>query len=278
MSSYVSRASLVSLCLGALLAAGCGGSNGLGNTIGGNFGAQGATRLIDASEQSGGPFTLTADGIVINSGIDPGVQIGNYALVNAGTHNFSVQPGGQNTNTSVAASTNYSEVLEGEPGSSNYQLFGFRDANPLLYSNLFRVKINDAAPDIRGPVDFYLWPVGSAVPFSPLVAGLTLNTDSGTVAGAPGDSYVPRSTDPAPAAMFQVSGDFNLAVVPSGLRPNASTDLLEATGQLDVGSDYSFTLEDAAAGSFNSMDVLVSIDAPQIGGNQSSLSVKRHKI
>ncbi|MBC5806441.1 MAG: hypothetical protein DLM53_11705 [Candidatus Eremiobacter antarcticus] len=111
-----------------------------------------------------------------------------------------------------------------------------------------------------------------------MVAGLTLNTDSGTVASAPGDSYVPRSTDPAPAPMFQVSGDFNLAVVPSGLRPNASTDLLEATGQLDVGNNYSFTLEDAAGGSFNSMDVLVSIDAPQIGGNQSSLNVKRHKI
>ncbi|MBC5806442.1 MAG: hypothetical protein DLM53_11700 [Candidatus Eremiobacter antarcticus] len=119
MSSRVSRGALVSLCLGAILAAGCGGGNGLGNTIGGNFGAQGAVRLIDASEQSGGPLTLTADGLVINSGIDNSVQIGNYALVNAGTHNFAVQPGGQNSNTSVAASTSYSEVLEGEPGCSD---------------------------------------------------------------------------------------------------------------------------------------------------------------
>lgn len=259
----------------ALLLAGCGG---LGNAVSGAFGGTGMARLIVASPTTTqGNITLMADRGIINSGLSAAVRTGVYSKVTAGSVAFDVNTGSGTSdlvpaiNVNVASSTNYSVVLEGEPGSSDYQAFAFQDTNALNNPATVRFKVNNAAPNLATPVDVYVWLASQGIPGSATVPGLMLNQDSGSAASHPGNAYIPQqgSTTTLPA------GTYNVAIVAAGTLPNGSTDLFDGSTPLNLNVSYSFTIEDTDA-TQNNIGVILSIDEPFQTSNQAKIS--RHTL
>ncbi|HEY7980920.1 MAG TPA: hypothetical protein VID19_05505 [Candidatus Eremiobacteraceae bacterium] len=264
---------------GLLLAAGLAlsGCSSVANRIAG-FGQHGFARLIVAS-----PTTVTtgialeADGGVINSGLSTTTPIGVYSNVGATSIKFDVNTGAGTQdlvpaiNVSVAPSTNYSIVLEGEPGASNYIAFGFQDTNALNNAATVRFKVNHAAPNVVGPIDVYVWLSTTSIPGTPTVPGMLLNQDSGSVANAPGNAYIPQqgSNSTLPAGIYQI------AIVPAGTVPNGSSDMFDGSTSFVLNTSYSLTIQDVDA-TPNHINVLTSIDEPFQGSNQTA--VARHPL
>ena len=256
-------------------AAGC---NGLGNTISGSFGGSGTARLIIASPrttQTG--IALLADRGTINSGLSAATPIGTYAKVNAGNVSFDINTGSGTSdlvpaiNADISSSTNYSIVLEGEPGLPDYMAVSFADTNALNNPNTVRFKVNNAAPNLATPVDVYVWPSSQAMPTIPTVPALPLNKDSGSEPTPPGNAYIPTlgSSQTLPA------GTYDLAIVPQGTIPNGTSDLFDGSTQLSLNVSYSFTIEDMNA-TQNNIGVLLSIDEPIQTQNQAK--VAKHAV
>ena len=257
------------LAAGAVIttAAGC---NGLGNTLAGSLGGSGVARLIVASPTTTQTnINLEADHGTINSGLSATTRIGPYAKVNAGNVSFDVNTGVGTTdlvpaiNVNVAASTNYSVVLEGEPGGADYQAVAFADTNALNSASTVRVKVNNAAPNLATPVDVYIWPSAQPTPTVPTVPDLPLNQDSGSENTPPGNAYIPQlgSSTTWPAGQYAVE------VVPAGTPPNGTSDLFDGTATLSVNVSYSFTIEDIDA-TQNHIGIILSIDEPFQSQNQ----------
>lgn len=263
--------------IGAWLAAAvatAAGCNGLGNTISGSLGGSGNARLIIASPkttQTG--IALQADQGTINSGLSAATPIGTYAKVNAGNVSFDINTGAGTSdivpaiNQNISASTNYSVVLEGEPGLTDYKAVAFADTNALNNPNTVRFKVNNAAPNLATPVDVYIWQSGTAMPPTPTVAALPLNDDSGSEPTPPGNAYIPTlgSSTTLP------TGNYNIAIVPQGTVPNGSSDLFDGSTSLTTNISYSFTIEDMNS-TQNNIGVLLSIDEPIQTQNQARIS------
>ena len=256
-------------------AAGC---NGLGNTIAGSLGGSGTARLIVAAPQTTQTgIALQADHGTINSGLSASTPIGTYAKVNAGNVTFDINTGSGTSdlvpaiNVNISASTNYSVVLEGEPGLSDYMAVGFADTNALNNANTVRFKVNNAAPNLATPVDVYVWPSAQSMPATPTVPALPLNQDSGSEQNAPGNAYIPTLG----SATTLPSGTYDLAIVPQGTIPNGSTDLFDGSTGLNVNISYSFTIEDINS-TQNNIGVLLSIDEPIQTQNQ--LRITKHSV
>jgi len=254
----------------ALLAAGCGGIN---NSISAAFGGSGMARLIVASPTTTQTnIALLADQGIINSGLSATTRIGPYAKVTAGNVSFDINTGSGTSdivpaiNVNVASSTNYTVVLEGEPGLSDYQAVSFQDTNALPNPATVRFKVNNAAPDLATPVDVYVWPSSQSMPSTPTVPGLGLNQDSGSTGSHPGNAYIPTqgSSTTMPAGVYSV------AIVPQGGVPNGTSDLFDGnTTSLNLNTSYSFTIEDVNA-TQNNIGVILSIDEPFQSGNQTA--------
>jgi len=256
-------------------AAGC---NGLGNTISGSLGGSGNARLIIASPkttQTG--IALQADHGTINSGLSASAAIGTYAKVNAGNVSFDINTGAGTSdlvpaiNVNIAASTNYSIVLEGEPGLSDYMAVSFADTNALNNSQTVRFKVNNAAPNLATPVDVYVWLSSQAMPTTPTVPALPLNQDSGSEVNAPGNAYIPTLG----SGTILPSGTYNIAIVPQGTIPNGTSDLFDGSTGLNVNISYSFTIEDMNS-TQNNIGVLLSVDEPFQTQNQ--LRITKHSV
>lgn len=256
-------------------AAGC---NGLGNTISGTFGGSGDARLIVASPtttQTG--IALLADQGTINSGLSARTPIGTYAKVNAGNVSFDINTGSGTSdlvpaiNVDVASSTDYSVVLEGEPGGTDYMALSFADANALNNPNTVRFKVNNAAPNLATPIDVYIWLASQSMPPTATVPALPLNKDSGSEPTPPGDPYIPTlgSSTTLPA------GTYDIAIVPQGSVPNGRSDLFDGSTPLNTNVSYSFTVEDMNA-TQNNIGVLVSIDQPVQTQNQ--VRIAKHAV
>jgi hypothetical protein len=252
----------------ALVLTGCSGVN---NVLGGLGGGKGNARLVVASLTT--PQTnisLTADGGTINSGLSASTPIGTYAQVGAGQETFAINTGTgtgnlvSSINVSVASSTNYSIVLEGEPGAPDYLAFGFQDTNALNNAATVRFKVNNAAPNLASAVDVYVWLSTNSIPPTPTVASLGLNQDSGSVANAPGNAYIPQQG----SSTLLPAGVYDVAIVPAGTVPNGSTDLFDGATSLVLNTSYSFTIADNNA-TPNNIAVLESIDEPFQSQNQS---------
>jgi hypothetical protein len=252
----------------ALVLTGC---SSVSHIIGGPGGGKGNARLVVASlttPQSN--ISLTADGGTINSGLSATTPIGVYAPVGAGQDTFAINTGTGTSNlvstinVSVAASTNYSIVLEGEPGSSDYIAFGFQDTNALNNAATVRFKVNNAAPNLTSAVDVYVWLSTNSIPSTPTVASLGLNQDSGSVAGAPGNAYIPQQG----SSTLLPAGVYDVAIVPAGTVPNGSSDLFDGSTSLVLNTSYSLTIADNNATADN-IAVLESIDEPFQSSNQS---------
>jgi hypothetical protein len=205
------------------------------------------------------------------------MPIGPYTKVNAGNVAFDINTGAGTTDivpaisVNVAGSTNYSIVLEGEPGSADYTAVSFQDTNALNNPATVRFKVDNAAPNLTTPVDVFVWQSGTAIPGVATVPALALNQDSGSVATHPGNSYIPQQG----SSTTLPSGTYNIAVVPTGSAPNGSSDLFDGSVAMSVNNSYSLILEDASA-SQNSIRVLQAIDEPFQTSNQTSIS--RHRI
>ncbi|HEY5095001.1 MAG TPA: hypothetical protein VII69_07805 [Candidatus Eremiobacteraceae bacterium] len=267
MSKWKSTSALL-LVAGVALA----GCSSVANRIGG-LGQNGDARLIDASPatvQTG--IALEADGGVINSGLSATTPIGVYSAVGATAINFDVNTGASTTDLvpsiriSIAPSTNYSIVLEGEPGSLNYKAFGFQDTNALPNSATVRFKVNNAAPNLTTPVDVYVWLSTTAIPTTPTVPGLELNQDSGSSATKPGNAYIPQQGSLTTLA----AGVYNIDIVAAGGIPNGTSDLFDGTASFVLATTYSLTIQDVDATPDN-ISVLSSIDEPFQGSNQTSV-------
>jgi hypothetical protein len=264
---------------GLLLAAGLAlsGCSSVANRIAG-FGQNGFARLIDASPATATTgIALEADGGVINSGISSATPIGVYSKVGATSIKFDVNTGTGTAdivpaiNVGVAASTNYSIVLEGEPGAPDYIAFGFQDTNALNNAATVRFKVNHAAPNVTGPIDVYVWLSTNSIPVTPTVSSLSLNQDSGSVAGAPGNAYIPQqgSNTILPAGLYDI------AIVPAGTTPNGTTDMFDGSTSFVLNTSYSLTIQDLDA-TANHIGVLSSIDEPFQTANQAA--VARHAL
>jgi len=252
-------------------AAGC---NGVGNAISGTFGGSGNARLIIASPkttQTG--IALQADHGTINSGLSASTPIGTYAKVNAGDVSFDVNTGAGTSdivpaiNVNIAASTNYSVVVEGEPGLTDYMAVSFADTNALNNANTVRFKVNNAAPNLATPVDVYIWPAAQAMPTTPTVPALPLNQDSGSEQNPPGNAYIPTQG----SSTTLPTGTYNVAIVPQGTIPNGTSDLFDGSTGLNVNTSYSFTIEDNNS-TQNNIGVLLSIDEPIQTQNQLKIT------
>ncbi len=261
LSFALAAACIIALC----------GCSSVSNAISGAGGGKGDARLIVASPTTSQTnISLLADNGSINSGLSAGTPIGVYTQVGAGSVTFAINTGAGTGNlvtpikVSVAASTNYSIVLEGEPGSANYTSFGFQDTNALNNAATVRFKVNNAAPNLTSAVDVYVWLSTNAIPASPTVAGLGLNQDSGSVANAPGNAYIPQQGN---NTIFP-AGTYDVAIVPAGTTPNGVTDLFDGSTTLSVNVSYSFTLEDNSA-TANNIGVIESMDEPFQSQNQS---------
>lgn len=272
MSTWKSTSALL-LVAGVALA----GCSSVANRIGG-LGQNGDARLIDASPataQTG--IALEADGGVINSGLSATTQIGVYSAVGATSIKFDVNTGSGTTdlvpsiNISVVPSTNYTIVLEGEPGSSDYRAFGFQDTNALPNSATARFKVNNAAPNLTTPVDVYVWLSTTTMPTTPTVPGLELNQDSGSSATKPGNAYIPQQG----SSTLLPAGTYNIAIVPAGGIPNGTTDLFDGSTSFALATTYSLTIQDLDA-TPDHVGVLTSIDEPFQGSNQTSSVARRH--
>jgi len=256
------------LAAASLAAAGC---NGVGNTIAGTFGGSGMARLIVAAPTTTQTnIALQADHGTIDSGLSTSTRIGTYAKVNAGNVTFDVNTGAGSgdlvpaINVNVAASTNYSVVLEGEQGHPDYMAFAFQDTNALNNAATVRFKVNNAAPNLATPVDVYIWLAGQGIPGTPTVPGLALNQDSGSAASHPGNAYIPQqgTTTTLP------TGTYDIAIAPAGSVPNGVSDLFDGSTALSVNTSYSLTIEDQS-GTQNDIGVIKSIDEPFQSTNQS---------
>jgi hypothetical protein len=264
----------LSLMLTVTVAA-CGGT-GIGNAITGALGSTGMARLVDASPTTNQSLSLTADSATIDSGVSTNTPIAPYSRVSAGSINFAAPPTSATDTSSIAASTNYSIALEGEPGLADYQLFGFADNNALPKSDTVRFKVNNAAPDLSTNVDVYVWQSINTIPGVPTVADLALNQDSGSVANAPGDSYIPKSTD---STTVFPSGTYDVAVVQTGALPNGTTDLFDGSVALTMGNSYSMTIADGVNGGTNNVVLVAGIDEPLQSTVQTNMfSLQRHRI
>lgn len=257
------------LLAGGLTLSGC---SSIANKING-LGQSGNARLIDASPataQTG--IALEADGGVINTGLSSTTPIGVYTKVGATSIKFDVNVGSGTSdlvpaiNVSIAPSTNYSIVLEGEPGSADYIAFGFQDTNALNNAATVRFKVNNAAPNLVTPVDVYVWLSGNAIPTTPTVPGLGLNQDSGSSASHPGNAYIPQQG----SSTVLPAGTYDIAVVLAGTAPNGSTDLFDGATPFSLNTSYSLTIEDID-GTANNIGVIASIDEPFQPSNQTSV-------
>ena len=266
---------ITAVAVAAMTAAGC---NGVNNAISAAFGGTGMARLIVASPTTTqANITLLADSGIINSGLSATTRTGPYAKVNAGNVSFDVNTGAGTTdlvpaiNVNVAASTNYSVVLEGEPTLADYQAVSFQDTNALPNPATVRFKVNNAAPNLATPVDVYVWLSGQGIPGTPTVPNLALNQDSGSTPAHPGNAYIPQqgSSTTLPA------GTYNMAIVAAGTIPNGTTDMFDGSTALNTNFSYSFTIEDLNA-TQNNIGVILSIDEPFQSGNQQS--VVRHAV
>ena len=243
------------------------------------FGQSGFARLIDASNATTGSLALEADGAVINSGVSSATPIGVYSKVGATSIKFDVNTGAGTSdvvpaiNLTIAPSTNYTIVLEGEPSGSNYMAFGFQDTNALNNAATVRFKVNNAAPNLSTPVDVYVWLPPAPIPTTPTVGGLALNQDSGSTPSHPGDSYIPTQG----SSTFLPSGTYNIAIVPAGGTPNGSTDLFDGHAPMTVNISYSLTIEDLDV-TPNHISVLSSIDEPFQGANQTAIAHRAVRV
>ncbi|HXW77347.1 MAG TPA: hypothetical protein VEJ20_08060 [Candidatus Eremiobacteraceae bacterium] len=267
---------LVPIAAAVVLLAGCNG-NSVGNTITGTFGQSGMARMIDSSPSTTQTLSLTADGGTIDTGVTGSQPFAPYAKVTAGSITFAAPPTSESETSSIAASTNYSVVLEGESGLVDYKLFGFADTNATPRSTTVRLKIDNAAPDLSTAVDVYVWVSTNSIPNVPFVADLALNQDTGSVNNAPGNAYVPPSSDTT--TVFP-TGTYDIAIVQTGSVPNGTTDLFDGSVSLSIGNDYSLVIEDSASGAVNDIGVIGGVDEPLQTSNQSSLmlSVSRHPV
>ena len=259
----------------AMLLSGCGGLN---NAVSAAFGGTGFARLIDASPATTqSNITLMADHGIINSGLGGAARIGPYAKVSAGNVSFDINTGAGTSdivpaiNVNIAASTNYSIVLEGEPGLPDYMAVAFQDTNALNNPATVRFKVNNAAPNLATPVDVYIWNSTNGIPGTPTVPNLPLNQDSGSSASHPGNAYIPTqgSSTTLPA------GTYDVAIVPTGSLPNGSSDLFDGSAALNTNVSYSFTIFDRSS-TQNDIGVLLSIDEPFQTSNQSLIA--KHPI
>jgi hypothetical protein len=264
---------------GLLLAAGLAlsGCSSIANRIAG-FGQSGLARLIDASPTTTATgIALEADGGVINSGLSAATPIGVYSKVGATSIKFDVNTGSgtadlvPSINVSIAPSTNYSVVLEGEPGALDYIAFGFQDTNALNNAATVRFKVNHAAPNVAGPIDVYVWLSTTSIPVTPTVPSMSLNQDSGSSPSAPGNAYIPQqgSSTTLPAGLYDI------AIVPAGTVPNGTTDMFDGSTSFVLNTSYSLTIEDIDA-TINHIGVVASIDEPFQTSNQTS--VARHAL
>ena len=248
------------VALGLSLAA-CNG--GLSNVVSGVSGGKAQARLLDASPKTAGPLSLSVASTTINSGVTNSTPVGVYASVNTGSQTFQVVPSSVTAvSKTISPSTFYTVVLLGEPGISNYGEFIFQDTNSIQSPGTVRYKVNDASPQ-AGPVDFYLYQ-GATLPVTPSVGGLTVGTDSGSIANPPGNSYIP----PMGASTLLPSGVYNVAVTAAG-RP--TTVIFTGTASLVVNHSYSFTITDNAAGTAGGANVILAIDQPAPATNQSNM-------
>jgi uncharacterized protein DUF4397 len=259
----------------ALLLTAC---NGISNALSGATGGSGMARLIDASPTTTQTdISLLADKGTIDSGLSESERIGPYAKVTAGTITFDINTGNGSSDlvpaihVDVAASTNYTIALQGEPGGADYQAFGFTDANAQNVTTTVRFKVNNAAPNLATPVDVYVWQRSQHIPAAPTVAGLALDQDSGSTTNAPGDPYIPVMG----SATIMPTGTYDIAIVLTGGAPNGTTDLFDGSVNLDVNNSYSLTIEDMNA-TQNDIGVIASIDEPFQTSNQAS--VTRHSV
>jgi hypothetical protein len=264
---------------GLLLAAGLAlsGCSSIANRITG-FGQNGFARLIDASPTTTATgIALEADGGTINSGLSAATPIGVYSKVGATSIKFDVNTGSGTAdlvpaiNVNIAPSTNYSVVLEGEPGAPDYIAFGFQDTNALNNAATVRFKVNHAAPNVAGPIDVYVWLSTTSIPVTPTVPSMSLNQDSGSSPSAPGNAYIPQqgSSTTLPAGLYDI------AIVPAGTVPNGSTDMFDGSTSFVLNTSYSLTIEDIDA-TINHIGVVASIDEPFQTSNQAS--VARHAL
>jgi hypothetical protein len=250
--------------------AGCNGAN---NAISGAFGGSGDARAIDASGSTNDTnLSLTADNTQINTGLNATTPVGVYSKVSAGNISFGMNDGAgtasvtSGISVSVAPSTNYSIVLEGEPGAPDFILFGFADTNALPSANTVRFKVNDAAPNMPTNADVYFWPTGNGIPSSPIVSNIGLNQDTGSMPDAPGNAYIPATGSSQTIA----AGTYNVAIVPTGTVANGSTDLFDGTTpMLNLNTSYSFTIGDNSA-TQNDIGVILATDEPFTNSNQST--------
>lgn len=261
------------LLIAGVALAGC---SSVANRIGG-LGQNGEARLIDASPATAQTsIALEADGGVINSGLSATTPIGVYSAVGATSIKFDVNTGAGTSdlvpaiNVSIAPSTNYSIVLEGEPGLADYMAFGFQDTNALPNSATVRFKVNNAAPNLTTPVDVYVWLSTSAIPTTPTVPGLALNQDSGSSATKPGNAYIPQQG----SSTLLPAGTYDIAIVAAGDIPNGTTDLFDGVASFALATSYSLTIEDVDA-TPDHISVLSSIDEPFQGSNQTSVARRR---
>ncbi len=252
----------------AVLASGCGGLN---NAVSAAFGGKGFARLIDASPTTTqSNITLLADHGIINSGLGNGTRTGPYARVNSGNVSFDINTGTNTSdlvpaiNVNISPSTNYSIVLEGEPGLPDYMAVAFADTNALNNPATVRFKVNNAAPNLATPVDVYIWNSSTGIPSTPTVPNLALNQDSGTSPSHPGNAYIPVLG----SATTLPTGTYDIAIVPAGSLPNGTSDLFDGSAALSTNNSYSFTIFDRSS-TQNDIGVLLSIDEPFQSGNQA---------
>ena len=266
---------LSGLAAAVLAAAGC---NGVGNTIAGTFGGTGLARLIVAAPTTAQTnVMLQADHGTIDSGLSASTRIGMYAKVNAGNVSFDINTGSGSgdlvpaINVNIAASTNYSVVLEGEQGHPDYMAFAFQDTNALNNAATVRFKVNNAAPNLATPVDVYVFLSGQGIPGTPTVPGLGLNQDSGSAASHPGNAYIPQQGTTTTLS----SGTYDIVIAAAGSVPNGVSDMFDGSTALSVNNSYSLTIEDRS-GTQNDIGVIKSIDEPLQSTNQSV--IVRHAV
>lgn len=241
--------------------AGCT-SSGIGNAISGATGGKGDLRAMDAAPAAPGPLSMLVANTTINSNLTASTPVGVYALVGAGNQNIQISPTNVPTQTqSIAASTFYTMVLAGEPGQADYAMYLLEDTNSSPSASTVRFKVNDAAP-APGPIDVYVYQ--GAQPATPTVPGLTVGKDSGSIANAPGNAYIPTLG----SATVLPSGSYTITVTPAG---TPGTILFTGSANLTTGNSYSYTVEDVSSGSPSAAQVILAIDQPAQVSNQASL-------
>lgn len=251
-----------------LAVAGCT-SNGINNIISGATGGKGQARAIDAAPSAPGPLSMLVANTTVNSGLTASTPVGVYALVGAGNQNFQITPTNIPASTqSIAASVFYSFAVAGEPGQPDFATYLFQDTNSSINPSTVRYKVNDAAL-APGAIDVYFYQ--GTLPALPTVPGLTVGKDSGSIANAPGNAYIPTLG----SSTIVPSGTYTITVTPAG---NPSTTLFTGSANLTVGNSYSFTIEDVPSGSASAAQVILAIDQPTQNANQSNLmSVARRR-